>query len=68
LYREEDYWFSIDSHMRAVEHWDQLLIDLLQQCHSAKAIITAYPHDYTLPNQLSAYVVVHTVRDLLCNF
>jgi [Skp1-protein]-hydroxyproline N-acetylglucosaminyltransferase len=54
LYREEDYWFSIDSHMRAVEHWDQLVIDLLQQCHSAKAIITAYPHDYTLPNQLSA--------------
>jgi [Skp1-protein]-hydroxyproline N-acetylglucosaminyltransferase len=58
LYRGEAYWLSLDSHMRAVSHWDALLVSLLARCAGPKPMITTYPHDYELPNQLSRYVLL----------
>jgi hypothetical protein len=53
LYKGEDYYLSIDSHSRFVKYWDEALISLLQCCPSPKPIITTYPHDYELPNNLT---------------
>jgi hypothetical protein len=32
LYRGEDYFLSLDSHMRMVQNWDELLIEELSLC------------------------------------
>eukprot|EP00434_Breviolum_minutum_P030572 symbB.v1.2.027034.t1/scaffold2746.1/size71737/3 len=49
LYRGEEYYFQIDSHMRFVQNWDVLCIQQLQQCKTPKAILTTYASSYTLP-------------------
>lgn len=54
LYRGEDYYLSLDSHMRFTPAWDARLIQLLSLCPSSKAILTTYPSDYTLPDNLSS--------------
>jgi len=53
LWKGEMYYLSIDSHMRFIRDWDQILIDMLKKCPIEKAIITTYPPDYSLPNNLS---------------
>eukprot|EP01119_Soliformovum_irregulare_P002400 TRINITY_DN12658_c0_g1_i1.p1 TRINITY_DN12658_c0_g1~~TRINITY_DN12658_c0_g1_i1.p1 ORF type:complete len:350 (+),score=63.14 TRINITY_DN12658_c0_g1_i1:195-1244(+) len=52
LFRDEEYYLQIDSHMRFVPSWDEKLIQLLQRCPSSKPIITTYPVGYELPNVL----------------
>lgn len=53
LFDNEEYLLSIDSHMRACPKWDALLIAMLADCPSERAILSTYPPDYTLPNNLS---------------
>ncbi len=52
LYRGEDYVLMIDSHMRFVANWDEILIGELQNCESDKPILTSYPPSYTPPDKL----------------
>lgn len=53
LWEDEKFYLQIDSHMRFREGWDIFLIDQLEKCSSAKAILTTYPLGYTLPNNVS---------------
>lgn len=49
LWDGEPYTLQIDSHMRFVQGWDDLLLHLLEQCPSPKSVLTAYPPPYTPP-------------------
>jgi len=50
LWKGEEYVLSIDSHIRFVEHWDELLIAELAACQSTKPILSAIPAEYTPPD------------------
>ncbi|MBW4472470.1 MAG: hypothetical protein KME45_19170 [Stenomitos rutilans HA7619-LM2] len=52
LWDGEPYTLQIDSHMRFVHGWDELLLHMLMHCPSAKPLLTAYPPAYTPPNHL----------------
>lgn len=54
LWRGEEYYLQIDSHMRFRPGWDEFLIHELARCEgSGKPILTTYPLGYTLPNQVN---------------
>lgn len=44
---DEKYVFQVDSHMRFVKHWDNLIIDELLSLNDPKAIISFYPASCT---------------------
>ena len=52
LWRGERYTLQIDSHMRFAPGWDTQLIEMLAQCPSDKAILSAYPPAYEPPRNL----------------
>ncbi|CAI5703358.1 unnamed protein product [Peronospora effusa] len=53
LWRGEEFYLQIDSHMRFRPGWDCFLINELGKCVAAKPILTTYPLGYTLPSQVS---------------
>ncbi|MFI4940541.1 MAG: GlcNAc-transferase family protein [Burkholderiales bacterium] len=53
LWRGEDYYFQVDSHMRFVSGWDEKLIVMLQKCPSEKPVISTYPLEFTPPDQFA---------------
>lgn len=52
LWDGEPYTLQIDSHMRFVPGWDELLLHMLAHCSSPKPLLTAYPPAYTPPDAL----------------
>ncbi|KAI9915698.1 hypothetical protein PsorP6_008044 [Peronosclerospora sorghi] len=54
LWQGEKFYLQIDSHMRFRPGWDCFLINELQQCSSAKPILTTYPLGYMLPYKIPA--------------
>ena len=52
FYADETYWLQIDSHMRAVQDWDQLLIDMWTSTDDPKAVLSVYPNGFHQPCQL----------------
>ena len=52
LWQGEDYYLQIDSHMRFVQGWDEILIAMLEQCDSPKPVLSTYPLQFTPPNML----------------
>jgi hypothetical protein len=50
LWRNEDYYFQIDSHMRFVQGWDEVLINMLRNCPAEKAVLSTYPLTFTPPD------------------
>lgn len=59
LWRGEDYFFQVDSHMRFIQGWDEILIDMHGRCPS-KSVISTYPLPFTPPNTFNKdmYVVI----------
>ena len=49
LYGEEDFLLQIDSHMRAVEHWDDRLLKTWSDCSDQRAILSVYPNGFQQP-------------------
>lgn len=48
LYKDEDYYLLVDSHMRFDVGWDCDLIDMILRCpRPQKTIITCYPEGYS---------------------
>ena len=49
LYREEDWYFQLDSHMMFAKDWDEILVKKMQAClhFSDRAVVTAYPASFT---------------------
>ncbi|TAN57252.1 MAG: methyltransferase domain-containing protein [Rhodospirillales bacterium] len=52
LWRGEEYLLNIDSHMRFVEGWDELLLEQLKSCPAPKPLLTTYPLGYVPPDKL----------------
>jgi SAM-dependent methyltransferase len=52
LWQGEEYTLQIDSHMRFVPGWDDVLLAMLLQCPSEKAVLSSYPPSYDPPDQL----------------
>jgi [Skp1-protein]-hydroxyproline N-acetylglucosaminyltransferase len=54
LWRGEEYFLQIDSHMRFRQNWDAYLIRMhfvcIDELKSNRPILTTYPLGYTLPN------------------
>jgi Glycosyltransferase (GlcNAc) len=50
LYRDEDYYFQVDSHTLFAQDWDDILVRKMKAClqYSAKAVISSYPPAFRL--------------------
>ncbi len=53
LWEDEEYTLMIDSHMRFVPGWDELMIQELDACESSKPLLSCSPTPYVPPNKLS---------------
>lgn len=53
LWRGEDYFFQVDSHMRFVPGWDEKLIAMLGLCSGEKPVLSTYPLEFTPPDQFA---------------
>ena len=49
FYGGEDFLLQIDSHMRAVEHWDDLLLKTWKECSDERAVLSVYPNGFHPP-------------------
>lgn len=49
LYKGEEFFLQIDSHLRFVRHWDVLLLEQFRQCANPRAVLTSHVSSYTLP-------------------
>lgn len=58
LWRDEDYTLQIDSHMRFVPRWDEILLEMHKDCGGGKAVLTTYPIGYEPPDKLSPEAIV----------
>jgi hypothetical protein len=52
LWQGEKYTLQTDSHMRFIENWDSVLIEMLKQCPSQKPLLSAYPAWYEPPRNI----------------
>ena len=53
LWQGEAYYFQVDSHMRFVQDWDELLIETLYACRSPNPVLSTYPLPFTPPDELA---------------
>lgn len=53
LWRGEDYFFQVDSHMRFVSGWDEKLIAMLAKCPGKKPVLSTYPLEFTPPDRFA---------------
>ena len=52
LYGGEDFLLQIDSHMRAVQNWDDELVKTWEACLDPMAVLSVYPNGFQLPCSL----------------
>ena len=52
VYGGEDFLLQIDSHMRAVKHWDDLLLTTWRECSDERAVLSVYPNGFQQPCRL----------------
>ena len=52
LYGGEDFLLQIDSHMRAVQNWDDELVTTWEACLDPMAVLSVYPNGFQLPCSL----------------
>lgn len=58
LWEGEEFTLQIDSHMRFVDDWDELLLGMYADCPSEKSILSTYPIPYVPPDKLSQPSIV----------
>jgi len=58
LWEGEEFTLQIDSHMRFVEGWDNILLGMYAEWPTKKAVLTTYPIPYVPPDQLPAPAIV----------
>jgi len=46
MFRDQDYFMAIDSHMMFTQGWDVKCISQLHHCDSVKSVLTTYPLDF----------------------
>lgn len=52
LYADESFSLQIDSHMRAIEGWDDEAVAAWLACGDPDAVLSVYPNGFTLPDLL----------------
>jgi len=52
VYGGEDFLLQIDSHMRAVQHWDELLLTTWHESSDPRAVLSVYPNGFQQPCRL----------------
>ncbi len=52
LWQGEEYTLQIDSHMRFVQDWDEILLAMLKECPSERSVLSTYPPTYVPPDTL----------------
>ena len=52
FYNGEDFLLQIDSHMRAVQDWDDFLLQTWRDCNDTEAVLSVYPNGFQQPCQL----------------
>ena len=57
LWRGEDYFFQVDSHMRFVPGWDEKCITMLAQCEGNKPVLSTYPLVFTPPDHYAELAI-----------
>jgi Glycosyltransferase (GlcNAc) len=65
LYRDEDYFFQLDSHMMFAQDWDEILVGKMKSClsFSKAAVISSYPASFRFIEGVATPVKsIHTVR------
>lgn len=73
LWRGEDYFFQVDSHMRFVPGWDEKCITMLAQCEGSNPVLSTYPLIFTPPDQYAepALATMHVAgfddTGIICN-
>ena len=60
LYQGEEWVLQIDSHMRFVDGWDDVLLSLAAQCPSPRPVLTTHPLGYRPPRQLDPPSITRT--------
>jgi hypothetical protein len=63
LWQGEEFTLQIDSHMRFVQDWDEVLLEMIKQCPSKHPVLSSYPPSYEPPDQLGEM----TVAEILPN-
>jgi hypothetical protein len=53
LWQGDEYYFQVDSHMRFVQDWDEVLIETLHACRSPNPVLSTYPLPFTPPDDLA---------------
>ena len=49
FFANETFLLQIDSHMRAVRNWDELLIQTWRECQDPMAVLSVYPNGFQPP-------------------
>lgn len=52
FYAGETFLLQIDSHMRAINNWDNLLLQTWVDCHDPMAVLSVYPNGFQQPCEL----------------
>ena len=58
LWNGEEFSLQIDSHMRFVSGWDEILLEMYHSCPTARAVLSTYPVAYVPPDKLAAPAIV----------
>ena len=52
LWEGEEFTLQIDSHMRFVQDWDRILLEMIDACPAERAVLSTYPTAYEPPDTL----------------
>jgi len=76
FYNNQDYYLNMDSHMRSIQDWDELLIEEFEDIENrkGKSVLTGYVNDYSLDEnnnpilRVSTPWIYYMSKDNLNNF
>ncbi len=57
LWQGENTVLQIDSHMRFVQDWDEILLAMLAQCAVERPVLSTYPAGFTPPDTIDSHIV-----------
>jgi hypothetical protein len=62
FYNNQDYYLNMDSHMRSIQNWDELIINEFEDIEKrkGKSVITGYVNDYDLDDENNPILKIST--------
>lgn len=56
IYKNEDYFFQIDSHSRFKKNWDNIIVNQHKSLPTFKSIISTHPNGFDIPDKKKEYL------------